>query len=240
MAKQLGPIFLECTFDDLTFYKMDGKYYARKKSRLTREKVLKHPAFENTRFYAGQLACASQIASSIYKELPLYWRQFWMYRSFTGEALTMLNTGYTAQDAYTNLWKTYVEYWVLCQQKTGIPLKTGRKDKPFRRGKTYKTRLKHRTSNSQCRRYGKILGKNHWKSSYDHAAGLLEQEKKHLARQAKLAWMEEQKFKERRKEQDLAATVPRPPKPRRRWLAKEAERWRIMQASALAPPQKAA
>ena len=31
MAKQCGPAFLECTWDELTFYKMDGKYYVRKK-----------------------------------------------------------------------------------------------------------------------------------------------------------------------------------------------------------------
>ena len=221
MAKQVGPIFLECTWDDLTFYKMEGKYYARKKSRLTREKVLKHAAFEKTRFYASQLACASKIASSIYKDLPLHWRQFWMFRDFTGEALTMLNTGSTAQDAYDYLWETYVKYWVLYQQATGIQLKTGRKDRPFRRGKTYKTRLKHRTENAKCRRYLKILGKNHWKSSYDHTADLIRQEEKRLARQAQLEWMEEQKLKGRWKEQE--------------------ERWRLMQVSNLAPPpQKAA
>ncbi|NII28364.1 hypothetical protein HB364_24995 [Pseudoflavitalea sp. X16] len=211
MAKQVGPIFLECTWDDLTFYKMDGKYYARKKSRLTREKVLKHPRFAKTRHYATLLACASKIASSIYKDLPLHWRQFWMFRGFTGEALTMLHECFTAQDAYDYLWETYVEYWVLYQQKTGIQLRTGRKDKPFRRGKTYKTRLKHLTENSKCRRYLKILGKNHWKSSYDHTADRLQQERKRLARQAHLEWIEEQRLKGRWKEQE--------------------ERWRIMQAS---------
>jgi hypothetical protein len=220
MAKQVGPIFLECTWDDLTFYKMDGKYYARKKSRLTREKVLRHPAFEKTRFYASHLACASKIASSIYKDLPIHWRQFWMYRDFTSEALNMLNTGFTAQDAYDYLWETYVEYWVLYQQASGIQLQTGRKDKPFRRGKTYKTRLKHRTENSKCRRYLRILGKNHWKSSYNHTADLIRQEEKRLARQAHLEWIEEQRLKGRWKEQE--------------------ERWRQMQASIRVPQQKAA
>lgn len=218
MAQQVGPIFLECTWDDLTFYKMDGKYYARKKSRLTREKVLKDPAFHRTRLYASLLACASKIASSIYKDLPMHWRQFWMFRAFTGEALTMLDAGATAQDAYDYLWETYVAYWVMYQRTTGIQLKTGRKDKPFRRRKTYKTRLKHRTENPRCRRYLKLLGKNHWKSSYDPTADLLERERKRLARQAKLEWYEEQKLKGRWKEQE--------------------ERWRLMQASVLPPPNK--
>jgi hypothetical protein len=211
MAKQVGPIFLECTWDDLTFYKMDGKYYARKKSRLTREKVLKHPTFYRTRKYATLLACASKIASSIYKDLPLHWRQFWMFRSFTGEALVMLDEGATAQQVYDLMWETYVEDWVIYQQTTGIQLKTGRKEQPVRPAKTYKTRLKHRTENSKRRRYLKILGKNHWKSSYDHTADRLEQERKRLARQAHLEWLEEQRLKGRWKEQE--------------------DRWRIMQAS---------
>jgi hypothetical protein len=109
---------------------------------------------------------------------------------------------------------------VLYQQASGIQLQTGRKDKPFRRGKTYKTRLKHRTENSKCRRYLKILGKNHWKSSYDHTADLIRQEEKRLARQAHLEWIEEQRLKGRWKEQE--------------------ERWRQMQASIKAPQQKAA
>ncbi len=132
MAKQCGPIFLECTRDDLTFYKMDGLYYVRRKSRLTCEKVLKHKAFAKTRFYAGRLVVASKIASSIYSDLPIDWRQFWMFRDFTGEAITMIDNGATPQEAYNYLWHTYVEYWVLYQQATGIKLKTGRKKQPLK------------------------------------------------------------------------------------------------------------
>lgn len=139
MAKQCGPLFFECTWDDLTFFKMEGKYYVRKKSRLTREKVLIHPAFQKTRFFADRLVTASKIASSIYNDLPIHWRQFWMFRDFTGEAMTMLNNGSTPQDAYDYLWETYVQYWILYQQATGIRLQTGRKKQPFRRKKDYKT-----------------------------------------------------------------------------------------------------
>jgi hypothetical protein len=220
MAKQLGPIFLECTWDDLTFYKMDGKYYARKKSRLTREKVLKHKAFAKTRFYAGRLVTASKIASSIYSDLPLNWRQFWMFRSFTGEAMTMLNNDSTPQEAYDYLWETYVEYWVLYQEATGILLQTGRKKQPFKRSRDYKTRLKHRTENSKRRRYRRLIGRNHWNSSYDNTAELLEKERKRIAREKNLEWLEEQRLKGRWKEEE--------------------ERWRKMQATRLKPPRKLA
>jgi hypothetical protein len=191
MAKQCGPAFLECTWDHLTFYKMDGRYYVRKKSRLTREKVLQDPAFAKTRFYAQRLVTASKIASSIYSDLPLHWRQFWMYREFTGEAMIMIAKGATAQEAYDHLWKTYVEYWVLYQQATGIKLETGRKQQPLRRGKDYKTRIKHRNSNPKCRRYRRLIGHNHWKSSCDKVTGLIEKERKRIAREKKLEWFEE-------------------------------------------------
>lgn len=227
MAKQVGPIFLECTWDDLTFYKMDGKYYARKKSRLTREKVLKHPDFEKTRIYASLLACASKIASSIYSDLPLNWRQFWMFRAFTGEAFTMLNTGATAQEAYDHLWETYVEYWGNYRQATGIELKTGRKEQPVRPGKTYKTRLKHRTENPKCRRYRKLIGKNHWKSSYDHTADLLKQEEKRLAREKKWEWLEGK----------TAEAIARRNYTQNS-LAKQAERAYLLQTPMLSPPGK--
>lgn len=217
MPKQIGPIFLECTWDDLAFYKMDGNYYVRKKSRLSREKVLTHPNFKMTRHYASLMACASKIASAIYSDLPIHWRQFWMFRSFTGEALAMLNEGASPQDVYDDLWHTYIEEWVIYQQTTGVILKTGRTTKPVK-PKTYKTRLKHRTENPTCRRYGKLLGKNHWKSSYDHTADLLKKEQKRLAREQQLKWLEEETAKGR-------------------WAAED-DQWRQRQATILAPPHK--
>jgi hypothetical protein len=177
MAKQCGPLFFECTWDDLTFYKMEGNYYVRKKSSLTREKVLTHKAFEKTRFYASLLVTASKIASSIYSDLPIDWRQFWMFRSFTGEGLLMLEGGATPQEVYDYLWKTYVEYWAIYQHTTGIKLRTGRTSKKAK-PRVHKTRIRHRGSFDKYRRYARLIGKNHWKSSYDHTADLLEQEEK--------------------------------------------------------------
>lgn len=203
MAQQLGPLFFECTWDDLTFYKMDGKYYVRKKSRLTRQKVLTHKAFRKTRYYANLLGIASQIASSIYSDLPLHWRQFWMFRSFTGEAFSLMEEGLSPQEAYTYLWHTYIEYWVLYQHTTGVKLETGRKKLKFRRGKTYKTRLKHRTENPKCRRYLRLLGKNHWHSSYDHTPDILAREEKRIERERKLKWLEEYRAKRRCKQEEI-------------------------------------
>lgn len=112
MAKQAGLCFFEATIDDITFYKMEGKYYARAKSSLSSKRVKTSPEFKWTMRSAGRLARASRIGSQIYKALPPGWRQFWMYRSFTGEAFTLLKeNAYTAEEVKQLLWKCYVEYW---------------------------------------------------------------------------------------------------------------------------------
>lgn len=48
---------------------MDGKYYVRAKSSLTRKRGRKDPAFKKTMHNAAILANASKIASALYKEL---------------------------------------------------------------------------------------------------------------------------------------------------------------------------
>src|SRR3954466_4305470 len=90
MPEVFAPIPIIGTMHNLTFYSMEGRNFVRKKSSLTRRKVLYAPCFKNTRHYAGLMAKASKIGSLVYNELPAYWRQGWMYRAFTGEALTML------------------------------------------------------------------------------------------------------------------------------------------------------
>lgn len=113
MAKQIaGLCYFVGTFDDLTFYKMDGQYYVRAKSSLSSKRVKTSPEFRWTMIYANLLARASKIGSQVYKALPPGWRQFWMYRSFTGEAFTLLkNNPYTDEEVKQILWKCYVAYW---------------------------------------------------------------------------------------------------------------------------------
>ena len=57
--------------------------------------------------FAGLMARSSAIGSAIYKELPPHWKQFWMYRAFVGEAMTMLKEGKTDKEALEILWKRY-------------------------------------------------------------------------------------------------------------------------------------
>jgi hypothetical protein len=97
------------TIGDLTFYLMDGVNYVRTKSSLTRKRVLKSPHFKKTRFYAGLMAQASKIGSVIYQALPEDWRQGWMYRAFTGEAMQILKKGRTVEETTRLMWERYVE-----------------------------------------------------------------------------------------------------------------------------------
>lgn len=99
---------------------MEGRNFVRKKSSLTRRKVLYSPQFTNTRHNAGLMAKASKIGSQVYNVLPEYWRQGWMYRSFTGEAYKMLKAGKREEEIQQVLWQRYVQEVVTRQPKEKV------------------------------------------------------------------------------------------------------------------------
>jgi hypothetical protein len=109
MAEAFAPFPIQRTIGKLTFYMMEGRNFVRKKSSLTRHKVLYSPQFKNTRHYAGLMAKASKIVSHVYNALPEYWRQGWMYRSFTGEAYKMIKAGKKEAEIQQVLLQRYVE-----------------------------------------------------------------------------------------------------------------------------------
>ncbi|WP_410966294.1 hypothetical protein, partial [Salmonella sp. SAL4449] len=67
MAKQAGDIKITGTIEDITFYRMVGRYYARMKSSLTGQRVKKDTAFAGTMRSAARLALGSQLASKTYR-----------------------------------------------------------------------------------------------------------------------------------------------------------------------------
>jgi len=109
MAEVFAPFIINRTMHNLTFYCMEGRNFVRTKSSLTRKRVLRSPEFERTRYHAGLMAKASKIGSFVYNALPEYWRQGWMYRSFTGEALTLLKAGKKEDEIQQILLLQYVE-----------------------------------------------------------------------------------------------------------------------------------
>ncbi|MGH2645020.1 MAG: hypothetical protein ACRDE2_13790, partial [Chitinophagaceae bacterium] len=75
------------------FYRMDGKYYVRMKSSLTRKRVLKDPKFRLTRVHAATLGEASKIASLIYRQISGECKKHALYREITGKAIYLLREG---------------------------------------------------------------------------------------------------------------------------------------------------
>jgi hypothetical protein len=124
MAKKLaGHIFFIGRMDPIQVYMSCGKCIVRSVSSLTGKRVKTDPAFRQTMQHAAILGRASRIGSFVYGELPKDFRQFWMYRAFTGEAIQLLREGKTDEEAKAILWKTYAAVWVA---KTTRPTTTCR------------------------------------------------------------------------------------------------------------------
>jgi hypothetical protein len=109
MPKQYGPIQITGTIDNVCFYKMDGVYYARMKSSLTRKRVLKSAAFRRTREHAATLGEASTIASRIYRLIPKARRKHILYREMTGKAIYLLREGKDKEVVFQSLSALYLK-----------------------------------------------------------------------------------------------------------------------------------
>lgn len=92
MAKQVEG-FLVGTYDDITFYKMEGQYYARMKSSLTGKKFWKHKSFEGSRRSCNRFGKGNQLASKVYKEIPEAQRVYALFCTMKRIAIAMLKAG---------------------------------------------------------------------------------------------------------------------------------------------------
>src|SRR5690606_36623465 len=93
MAKQHGPHYVTGTYNGICFYRMDGRYYARRKSTLSGKRVKRDPSFTLTMVYANIMAQASQLAAGVYRQLPAARRKHALYRALTGQAMQLLKAG---------------------------------------------------------------------------------------------------------------------------------------------------
>lgn len=98
MAIQKGIIRITGTLGDVTFYRMGGEYYARKKSSLKGERVLTAPEFAGTRVYSQRMAAASAVAAELYRRLPETQREVSVYRGLVREALRLLKEGCVVEE----------------------------------------------------------------------------------------------------------------------------------------------
>src|SRR6185369_5309850 len=74
MARQRGLQKYSGSMDDVTYYKLNGKYYARKKSSLSKEDVMTKKAFAKSRKASAQFGKASTanklIRTSLMEGIP--------------------------------------------------------------------------------------------------------------------------------------------------------------------------
>jgi hypothetical protein len=96
MAKQTGIFLLTGTLGNVTFYKMQGRFYARNKSSLQGKRVKTDPAFARTMQYADRLALSSRTASKLYRSLPKEQQEISVYRKMTSKAMGLLKLGVSA------------------------------------------------------------------------------------------------------------------------------------------------
>jgi hypothetical protein len=104
MAKQAGDIKLTGCIHNLQFYKMDGKYYVRKKSSLTGRRVKTDKAFTLTMAYADLLKMASPIASKVYLQMPKNERDNKYRQKLVGLAMQMIKQGMPVEEIYEYLY----------------------------------------------------------------------------------------------------------------------------------------
>lgn len=106
MAKQVGDIIIVGTIDDITFYKMEGRGYAHKKTSLTGKRVKRDPRFKRTMQSAQRLGRGSQLASKVYRSLPRPEQVYGLFKELKRIAILAIKEG-----------KSEVEVMMLLQQQ---------------------------------------------------------------------------------------------------------------------------
>jgi hypothetical protein len=103
MAKQIGDIIIVGTIDDITFYKMDGKGYARMKSSLTGKRVKKDPRFKRSMQSAQRLGRGSQLASKVYRKLPRQEQAYALFKELKSIAVLAIKEGKSEEEVMKQL-----------------------------------------------------------------------------------------------------------------------------------------
>jgi hypothetical protein len=98
MAKQTGNIIIVGTIDGITFYKMDCKGFARRKSSLTRKRVKKDPRFARTMESAHRFGKGNRMASNIYRSLPREERVYGLFKELKRIAILRIKEGKSEEE----------------------------------------------------------------------------------------------------------------------------------------------
>jgi len=71
MAKQTGPILFEGTISNITGYQLNGKYFLKQKSAISKRRFKRDPRLANTRRNAAWFGQAVEYAKRVYYELSI-------------------------------------------------------------------------------------------------------------------------------------------------------------------------
>ena len=105
IVKQSGNIRFTGTFslDDLTLYRMNGEFYARKKSRLKGKRFRNDDAFEGSRGSAERFKRGNELASQVYNSMPQEERFYKLFCRLKREAILWLKQGKTEDEVVREL-----------------------------------------------------------------------------------------------------------------------------------------
>ena len=113
MAKQAGDFKLVGTFDDLCYYKFNGKYCVRRKSSLTSKQFWKAKVFEGSRKSCKRFGEGNSLASKLYRSLDEEKRIYKLFCFLKKRAIALLKQGNSLQQTETVLKDYLVEFGYL-------------------------------------------------------------------------------------------------------------------------------
>ena len=117
MGKQKNTI-VRGTFNNATWYVMNGIGYVRGKSKLTGKRVKKSPTFKKTMEHAHKLGEASRLASLLYSTVEAKNKSIRLFRLITGMVITGFRKGNNEEEVKKEVLREIP--WLVKQVKKGL------------------------------------------------------------------------------------------------------------------------
>lgn len=118
MPRQAGNIRIIGTLDELTFYKMEGIYYVRTRSSLTKKRFFKDKAFEGSRRSCSRFGRGNSLASKVYRMVEKEKRAYALYCFLKSRAILLLKEGKREEEVIALLKEYLVEFGFLQREAT--------------------------------------------------------------------------------------------------------------------------
>jgi len=113
MARQAGKIWITGTIGGLTYYKMEGKWYVRTKSSLTRKRFMRDASFERSRKSAERFAMGNKLASKLYHRVEKSKRAYKLFCFLKKRAIALLKEGKCVMQVEELLIDNLIEFGIV-------------------------------------------------------------------------------------------------------------------------------